>query len=84
MKHSVTENWAKYLLLLFLVTLNVTAADLPEVKHPWHDGRLKDPRRERTMLKPLLELSDKQVLELIPARKPFQGRVSMKTQRSEP
>ncbi len=65
--------------LLALAALNVAFGVATDVKHPWYDGRLEDAelKKAKAFVKPLMDLSDEQIIELIPARKPFQGRVSM-------
>lgn len=81
MKNKITlSKRPRALLLLALAAVNIALGAATEVKHPWYDGRVEEAglRRAKVFVKPLMELSDEQVIELIPARKPFRGRTSMK------
>ncbi len=65
--------------LIALTTIDISAGVIPEVKHPWYTSQLSESElnKAKRFIEPLTTLSDEQITELIPARKPFQGRVVM-------
>lgn len=78
MKRESTQHGGKYVIILAIFTaVNMAFGTATEVKHPWYDGRLEDTelKKAKATVKPLMELSDEQIIDLIPAKKPFQGRI---------